>query len=243
MANVLYEKSALMVKKQNILYPVTHLFVVKEEEVEADWLDEFDGQILECYNYFSYGTGDYIQPPMGSRQGGSINVSMTFACINLESIYDGIPGLLDRYTGDQFGMAFQRCNASGEPVPPYDITGWLIGHTSPYSNYSGYHYAGKKEIVTMSAGSPGGIFGKLDGVGGWLPLDKRSKDLVFWLYACQITDTTTEYADDMDTNYTFNPATSTYPHSDELFLPGQRGYRIISNKWKYAPWERYPALS
>jgi len=32
------------------------------------------------------------------------------------------------------------------------------------------------------------------------------------------------------------------PQNDNLFLPGQQGVRIISNDWKYAPWERYPHL-
>lgn len=174
---------------------------------------------------------------MGIRLRGGINVSMTFACINLVCVNEGIPGLMDYWVGDQFGMLFQRCNASGEPIPPYTIEGWLIGHTGSYGNFGGYNYRGKKAIVSMSAGSPGGIFGKLDGVGGWLNIDRRSKDLVFWLYECNISDTTeTGY------NYTFDPATSTYTHSDELFLPGQRGCRIISNKWKHKPWARYPGL-
>ena len=32
------------------------------------------------------------------------------------------------------------------------------------------------------------------------------------------------------------------PRNDNLFSEGQVGLRIISNRWKYAPWERYPHL-
>jgi hypothetical protein len=225
-----YRVNRDFVKVGSLLYPITHTFVVGEVEQsgDEDWLDDFEGEIVECYNCMSYGTERAVEPPMGLRLEGGINVSMTFACINLE--FDN-----ESFSGDQFGMAFQACNDRGEPVPPYTIPGWIIGCAPSY--FTGSVYSTEKAITSFSASSPGAPFGVLDGIGGFRPIDRRSSDLVFWLYACNIVDSTeSEY------NYTFDPKESTYEHSDALFNQWERGCRIISNKWKYAPWERYPGL-
>jgi hypothetical protein len=39
----------------------------------------------------------------------------------------------------------------------------------------------------------------------------------------------------------FNPLQN-FARSDALFLPGQRGVRVLSEKWRESPWERYPHL-
>jgi hypothetical protein len=49
-------------------------------------------------------------------------------------------------------------------------------------------------------------------------------------------------AEEKRLSYSFQTDGSNYPISDELFLPGQRGQRIISNYYKYEPWNRYPDL-
>ena len=53
----------------------------------------------------------------------------------------------------------------------------------------------------------------------------------------------------LDTQYFFEGHSINHPYfssqyiiSDELFLPGQQGMRIISRKFWNAPWERYPHL-
>jgi hypothetical protein len=229
-----YRVNRSLVNVNKTLYPVTHTFVVKEVEKsdEEKWLDDFDGEIVECFNRMSYGTERAVEPPMGVRLEGGISVSMTFACINLEYVDEGFDDY-HYYVGDQFGMAYQPCNDRGEPREPYTVSGWIIGCAPSY--FSGSVYSPNKAITSFSSSSPGTPFGVLDGIGGFLSTDRRSKPLIFWLYACNIVDTT-----ESENNYTFDPKTSTFQHSDELFNPWERGCRIISNKWKYAPWERYP---
>jgi hypothetical protein len=49
-------------------------------------------------------------------------------------------------------------------------------------------------------------------------------------------------AQEIRMSYSFQTDGSNFTVSEEVFLPGQQGRRIISNSFKEAPWERYPHL-
>ena len=69
-----------MVLVQNRLYPVTHKFVVKRSN--PDWLDDFDGEILECYNAAATLRPGNIRE---MSQGGGHTFSISFASTPLRN--------------------------------------------------------------------------------------------------------------------------------------------------------------
>ena len=265
-----YRVSDTLVNVNGILYPITHNFIVKEVEQEADWLDDFDGAILECYNCFGWGT-EGITTVMGSHNiASSVSMSVTFAVNNLNYKFEpwsiGGSTYYDLY-GDSVGWEFAGYTWTGpDDASDFDryteITGFIIGGMEPFQGVAdrrSHFGGGNNQIVTLSASTPGS--GRAyHVVERWNPSLPRTKDMVFWLYDFSFKSNVyhdSYYGDTMTmylrvppngfpyervSEYKFDAASSTFPKSDALFLPGQQGRRIISNDYKYAPWERYPHL-
>jgi hypothetical protein len=92
-------------------------------------------------------------------------------------------------------------------------------------------------------------------IGRIIPINAREhfglKDCVFWFYKLKydwyhpemywpelgFTDPEKYFEYDIHVNLQH------LQHSNDLFLPRQRGMRWISSEWKDAPWERYPHLT
>jgi len=270
------------VHRNNVLYPINEAYIVKEE---PEWVDQFEGKILECYNTFYWGLPLVRQ--MGSHYIGSTSGHATFATLNV-SYYleaydifgDGQYISYDLY-GDSFGWMWRAYNSdesSGNYPDYYQTTGLIIGGINPRdivapNQVSQYDGNPGKEIITKTFVNPTGKAGsdmieQIDSY--WFPWNwssrPRPKDMVCWIYdfSFQTVPHHDDYYGDSGLlamrdqsnwgswNYiwqgTFNAETARdnnnniIPHSDATFLPGQSGMRIISNDWKYAPWERYPHL-
>jgi hypothetical protein len=238
------------VKSNGRLFPVTHSFVVKRGEGsgEDDLLDDFQGEILECYNAWSIGHPRRlgIGPSIGTI--GTCSYEMTYAVINLEHRVVNF-GFGPEYYGDGFGPVFQRVvGGEGwwEAAPPYSGIGWAISTMPAFHHIPDSPqliFRTMQSVTSLSVTISGGTVMRVGGFGWWPDwIGQRNKDKVFWLYKYR--ETTPGGIFEFDPALLSPSVNTTWgvPSSDELFQPGQSGFRLISNQWKYAPWERYPHL-
>ena len=107
--NIAFPVVHRFVKASERLHPVTHSFIVKRGEGgEYDWLDDFQGEILECYNSFSIGHPRSLGPIGFGTLGGHVSFEMTYAVINLEHRSAVNWNGNTESWGDSFGSYFQR---------------------------------------------------------------------------------------------------------------------------------------
>jgi hypothetical protein len=261
----LYKDLAGYVKRNGICYPVSEAYIVKEE---AEWVDEFEGTIMEYYNTLPFSYSESY----GMSQ--TMSVRFTFSYINFAShSYDIMPGwtITDE---DSFGLSFQFVNSEGENSlhggrwnsATYDERraymqahgggkGVVISASTPYQlgwysaegfapdanqpvNYTGNDCKtvmslSNKHTLSAPIGTDEYCYMGACFVGERIHVNNRSKDMVCWIY---------DMAYDTGVwQYEYAPFGGAA--NDALFTPGQSGSRRISNKWKYAPWERYPHLA
>jgi hypothetical protein len=244
---------------EKTLFPVTDKFVIGQ-----DALEQYTGLIYEFYNTMPWGSESYgMSTHMWFR--------MACAYINFASITYDLGGGFIFTEEDTFGLTFQLVNAIGENTlygGPLDGMNWddreayirarrggygaAVSASTPY-RYGSYSAGG----FTPDAIQPNTYVGtecefvSLEGSGetsgsgetwefGWMGAiftgnciypSERSRDMVMWFYDLAYDTGVWQY--EMDTVGIPN---------DALFLPGQTGWRKISNHYKYAPWERYPHL-
>ena len=153
----------------------------------------------------------------------------------------------------------------GNPIPYGNPQRMPVAHTAPNSN-------GIVRLTdTISTDAVPGTFGfyyEMIQRNNIFPSD-RSKDMVLWIYQCDIegghnieTINTgifdPSYLNDWNAaenrfdfkirEYPPNPLNwawfmgTTYHIDDDISTPGSTAIRLISNQYKYAPWERYPHL-
>jgi hypothetical protein len=264
----LYDNLAGYVRKSGVCYPISSAYVVKEV---GGWVDSFEGTIMEYYNAlpFNYSEAYGMSRTMSvSFTFSYINFSsysyeimpgwiweeedafgLAFQFVNEEGENSLYGGRWDDYKpyGHPDLEAYEQANGGGKGVvitagTPYQF-GWYRadGFTPDANQPVNYNASDCRAVVNLSnshtLSAPigrdefcymGACF-----VGERIPIEHRSKDMVCWIYEM-------EY-DTGVWQYKFDPYDGT-PANDTLFLPGQSGSRRISNKWKRAPWDRYPNL-
>ena len=266
-----------LVMVQNRLYPVTHKFVVKRASNTPNWIDSFDGEILECYN-----AAVALRP--GSvremSQGGGHTFSITFANtpmrnggVMLTPPYSVYEMECVRDWRGQLADAFVRYLEFN--------TGSWIGETGLPNSYTGHsqimtlEYSGIPDLYYPPVWTEGERWTQATYYWYESWFDERhpgrpQHDYVFWLYG----NTGNGWHYDFNAQDWYNtrkgveieiPPFSNFrdnmhvaphtalsswpnawdalPRNDNLFEAGQMGLRVISNKWKHAPWERYPHLN
>ena len=254
-----------MARMKKTLFPVTDKFVIKKHQDAHDVLENYTGLISEYYNMMPWSSESY-------GMSTSMWFRMACSYINFTSVtYDYGDGFT--YTDeDTFGLTFQLVNWEGENTlygGPLTGMSWEEreayirsrrgGHGAAVSAFTPFQYGSYSASgFTPDAIQPSTFTGtacnfvSLSGSGatsgagntwefGWmgsiftgnrLHQSQRSRDMVMWFYDLAY-----------DTGYwNYDLNTEGIP-DDGLFLPGQRGWRRISNHYKYAPWARYPHLA
>nr|AXS01382.1 hypothetical protein [uncultured bacterium] len=252
-----------MVSVHNVLYPVTHKFVVKRHE-EVDEMEQYTGLIYEYYNSMPWGSDSY---------GRYTAASMRMACsyINFTSVTYDFGGGFSYTEEDSFGLTFQLVNQYGENSlygGPLSGMGW-----SELEAYSSARRGGYGAVISASEPYQYGSYGS----SGFIPdayqpstytgsgcnyvslsgggsASGANNTWEFGFLGCVFTGNLMYIGDrakDMVMwfydlaydigGYHYELDTTGIPN-DAVFLPGQSGMRKISNHYKYAPWERYPHL-
>ena len=253
-----------LVNVGGIHYPVTHRFVVGGYE-------EFDGDILECYNAtasiihesedntwdFTYSTLNFTAT--SQRHNWLLSGTNLY---NHDSIVQDYFGIIFTHEennevhniwmnllltqGQAAAVAYQAQHmgakgivvaADGSSDSFRVFINNFMGQARWYpAHQPTIHKAENRKVVTINGSSSGsGAYSikaiVVVGPSNLTPIS-RSKDKVTWFY-------------NTPSNNFFGNPNSGFSHmkvDNSLFLPGQIGYKRISNKYKYAPWERYPNL-
>jgi hypothetical protein len=216
----LYGDPAGYVKRGGRHYPIRAAYVVK------DALKDFTGPILEYYNLLPLQGG-----PLGMAR--SVSVYCRFVCKNLASYSRG---------QDEFGVFAQQVDEYGFPVIGADgyihTLGSGVFASEQTQGEAGQSYIGSNVSGSISFHASGAPRLWVYFIGDLVPFENRSKDMVCWIYASICDVDGSRYGHD-STEYTYLEGTI---DDYNVFAPGQSGTRFISNRWKYAPWERYPDL-
>ena len=253
-----------LVKVNNSLYPITHRFVVKP----SNW--EFEGAILECYNCFAslrpgggmgmnQGGGHRFEITFANTRfvGGGHQLSPAYM------VWEGEWSLFASPSGN--GWVWLRDverntgTGIGQSINP--------GYQDIFNQVTTLTYHGIPRFPGESIEQP--ILGQRATFGiyywylDWWPQPPfPNHDYVFWLYLNsgwgyeynfpEWSEVPVEIHippwENMNIRFHVIPHSAApniwadVPRNDDLFLPGQQGLRVISNQWKYAPWERYPHL-
>ncbi|MDR1559211.1 MAG: hypothetical protein LBS84_05840 [Clostridiales bacterium] len=202
-------ESAMFVKKGAGLYPITHKFIVRTDT--GEWLDKFQGSILECYNTLPWRSDSYFVDGRiwGTRYYKFICAYRNFA--KYTWILEDPPNEPFEWTeGDAFGICDQLVNIEGEnsgngatweeewaEMGGYGIMvsgygeGWVQGSKVQPITKVGVNSPGVIAMET-SGYAPGRDNGAVLGfmwdlsIGECLPVEVREKDMAFWLYLVDI---------------------------------------------------------
>jgi hypothetical protein len=276
------QNSAMFVKKSTGIYPITNKFVVRTDT--GDWLESFQGSILECYNTLPWESDSAF---VDGRIWGTRYYKIICAYRNFQSYTYAFPEDPSWIwtEADSFGICDQLVNVESENSNGGEGITWeeewaaMGGYGIMASAYWDSWVQGSyvQPISKIGSNSPGVITMESSGyspgkdiaphlgfmwdlsIGDCLPLEWRTKDMVFWLYLVDMHGGMAGGDWDMDGNIldprpaislyidpgTYYDPNNPYSHiifNDGLFAPGDQGYRMISNQFKNAPWERYPNL-
>ena len=255
--HIAYSVTDDFVKIGNMAYPITHSFIVGERWAEPDWIDTFDGLILECYNCAAFlpaarPGSTYSMYCAHTHINGAYPLSPQYNIWAGQWVWDEREG---RWVEDFIN--YVSTNNTGLAIGSISsVQGWnIISATRSILNieYRGIPYFPDTSPGFLRAYDPATV-----GAGNplRLPNPYMDGDYVFWLYA-----NNGEFRDWDGVNisiqippfYNFHNPGARPSHAniigtdlenvnDDVFQPRSTGLRIISNRYKYAPWERYPHL-